>query len=70
MDKIIVVLVGLVGVVALVVIMGLLFAFPTMWLWNGCLVGLIDGVHPIDSVWTAFGINVLFGLLFKNNSSK
>lgn len=70
MEKILIVLFGIFGIVALVVIMGLLFAFPVMWLWNGCLVGTVDGVHQIDSVWTAFGINVLCGLLFKSTSSK
>jgi hypothetical protein len=67
MDKLFVVIVGIVGIVAIVVVMALLFAYPTMWLWNDCLVGVVDGIHPINSVWTALGINVLCGLLFKSS---
>jgi hypothetical protein len=50
--------------VAVVVVFGLLLALPTMWLWNGCLVGAVGGVHEIG--WLqAWGINTLFSILFK-----
>lgn len=58
----------LVIVVALIVLLGLLFSLPVMLLWNGCLVGAISGVNEIT--WLqAWGILVLFGLLFKSSVS-
>ena len=61
-----IILAAVVGIVALAIIIAALFAFPVMWLWNGCLVGTVDGIHPITSFWQAFGIMVLFSLLFKS----
>jgi Sec-independent protein secretion pathway component TatC len=59
----------LVAVVALIVAIGLLFSLPVMLLWNGCLVGAINGVNEIT--WLqAWGILVLCGLLFKTQLSK
>lgn len=55
------------GAVALVVILALLFAFPTMWLWNW-LMPTIFGLIKI-SVWQAWGINALCGMLFKGSYS-
>ena len=68
MDKLFVVLFGTVSVFALVLAMALLFAYPTLWLWNDCLVGTVDGVHKLDGVFHALGINVLCGLLFKSST--
>ena len=60
------ILIALIGVVSLVVLLGLLFSLPVMLLWNGCLVGAIAGVSEIS--WLqAWGIMVLFGILFKTN---
>jgi hypothetical protein len=70
MDKILIVFAGALGIVGIVLAMSLLFAFPTLWLWNGCVVGTIDGVHELTSVWHALGINILAGLLFKSSISK
>ena len=61
-----IILTTVVAIVALAIIIGALFAFPVMWLWNGCLVGTIDGIHPITSFWHAFGIMVLTSVLFKS----
>jgi len=59
----------LVAVVALIIAVGLLFSLPVMLLWNGCLVGAINGVNEIT--WLqAWGILVLCGLLFKTTLSK
>lgn len=69
MDKVIALILGGFVIAFMIIVIGLLFAYPVMWLWNGCLVGTVDGVHQIDSVWTAFGINVLCGFLFKSSSS-
>jgi len=60
------ILIALIGVVVLVVFLGLLFSLPVMLLWNGCLVGAIAGINEIS--WLqAWGIMVLFGILFKTN---
>ena len=52
----------------MVVVVGVLLAWPTQWLWNNALVGAVDGVNPIG-FWQALGINILCGILFRNNSS-
>lgn len=57
--------------VAFVLVLGfiaIIMAYPTMWLWNNCLIGAVDGVNDIG-FWQALGINVLAGILFKNSSS-
>lgn len=62
-------LVGIVGIVGLVIALGLLFSLPVMLLWNGCLVGAIDGVKEVS--WLqAWGLNVLFSILFKTSITK
>lgn len=64
MDKIL----GTILVVVVVFfIVGLILSFPIMWLWNGCLVPAVAGVSEISAL-QAFGLYVLFGLLFKNTS--
>lgn len=65
MEKLGIVLAAL-GMLALTAIV---LAWPTQLLWNGCLVGAIDGINPIG-FWQALGINILFGILFKNSNSK
>ncbi len=45
------------------VVLALITAWPTQWLWNGCLVPAIDSVNPIG-FWQAFGLNILFSILF------
>lgn len=53
----------------MIFVLGLIFSLPVMWLWNGCLVGAIDGVREIG--WLqSFGILILSGLLFKSTASK
>ncbi len=55
-------------IVGIVVVLGLLFSYPVMLLWNGCLVPAVDGVKEIG--WLqAWGIMILFGLLFKTSVS-
>lgn len=62
------ILLVLIAAVALIVAIGLLFSLPVMLLWNGCLVGAINGVNEIT--WLqAWGILVLCGLLFKTKFS-
>jgi len=59
--------VAVLGIIAIFVI-GLLFALPVMWLWNGCLVDAVSGIHQIG--WMqAWGLSVLTGMLFKPSSA-
>ena len=56
-------------IVGIVVVFGLLFSYPVMLLWNGCFVPAVDGVKEIG--WLqAWGLMILFGILFKSNVSK
>jgi hypothetical protein len=64
MEKLIMVL----GVIALVIIVAFLLAFPTMWLWN-YLMPVIFGLIKI-SFWQALAMNLLCGFLFKSTSSR
>ena len=55
-------------IVAGALFVSLLLAWPVMMLWNGCLVGAIDGVREIG--WLqAWGLQFLFGILFKTTIS-
>ena len=56
-------------VVGIVVVLGLLFSYPVMLLWNGCLVPAVDGVKEIGLL-QAWGLMILFGILFKTSASK
>jgi hypothetical protein len=57
-----------VGIIAIVLAVSFLLSWPVMMLWNGCLVGAVDGVHEVS--WLqAWGISVLCGFLFKTNVS-
>ena len=62
------VLVTILGGFGLIVLLSFLLSWPIMMLWNGCLVGAVDGVHNIG--WLqAWGISILFGFLFKTHTS-
>jgi len=63
------VLATIIGGLALIVLLSFLMSWPVYMLWNGALVGAVDGVHNIDWM-TAWGISLLCGLLFKSNTSK
>jgi len=52
----------------LIVVIGLVLAFPVMWLWNACLIPAVSGVHEIGWI-QAWGLLVLCGILFKNSTS-
>lgn len=63
MDKIIIILVGLL----LVAVTALLFSLPVMLLWNW-LMPIIFGLKTIT--WMqAFGLMLLSGMLFRSSSS-
>ena len=57
------------AVIGVLVIVAVLLAWPVQLLWNGCLIGAVDGVHPIG-FWQAMGLNFLFGILFRTSNSK
>jgi uncharacterized protein YqfA (UPF0365 family) len=52
--------------VIIIVFISILFAFPTMWLWNW-LMPVIFGLPKI-TIWKALGLNFLFAILFKGNT--
>jgi len=69
MDKFITAIGATVVVVGGFVLISFVMSWPVFMLWNGALVGAVDGVHTIE--WTtAWGISLLCGLLFKNHTSK
>ena len=57
----------IVGAIILIGLIALFLAYPVKWLWNGCLVSAVDGIHPITAL-QALGISVLCGILFKSHS--
>ena len=67
MDKLLVVIGGIVLICIVIVFFGLLFAFPTMWLWNW-LMPTIFGLTKI-TFWQALGINLLTGI-FRSSYNK
>lgn len=66
MDKLETLGVGLLAA-SLLVVFAILFALPTMLLWNWALEPAIDGVNQIG-FWQAMGINILSGILFGGTS--
>lgn len=57
-----------IGAVGLVVLISFLLSWPVYALWNECLVGAVSAVREIT--WMqAWGINILFSILFKTNLS-
>lgn len=52
--------------IAIILLTGIVLALPVQLLWNGCLVGAVDGVHPITFL-QALGLNILFSILFKSS---
>ena len=68
MDKIFVVVGAAIVGIAGVVFLSFLLSWPVMWLWNNALVGAVVGVNEVSWV-QAWGISVLFEILFKSNVS-
>ena len=63
MDKFLIVIGSIVGIMLL----AMLLAWPIQFLWNNCLVGAVSGVNEIG-FWQALGINILTSVLFKNSN--
>lgn len=53
---------------SLVAVFAILFALPTMLLWNWALEPAVEGVNQIGFL-QAMGINLLAGILFKSSST-
>lgn len=66
--EIVIKIVGILIISSLVVAaIGLVMAFPIMWLWNGIMPAISDA--KTITVMQAWGLSVLTGLLFKGGSS-
>jgi hypothetical protein len=64
MEKLVVLFMGIVFLLFVSFVM----SWPVYMLWNGCLVDAVDGVKEVT--WLqAWGLNFLFGILFKPNGS-
>jgi hypothetical protein len=64
MEKLVMLIMG----IAFLVFVSFVLSWPVYMLWNGCLVGAIDGVNEIT--WLqGWGLSFLFGILFKPNST-
>ena len=58
---------GAVLIVGVILLLALLFAFPTKWLWNW-LMPYLFALKTI-TIWQALGLNILCGFLFKGSST-
>lgn len=56
------------GIIAAVVVITIVLAWPVQVLWNISLVPAVDGIHPI-TFWQALGINLLATILFKSTNT-
>jgi len=57
----------LILIIAGILLLALLMAYPTVWLWNA-LMPKIFGLIEIN-FWQALGVNILSGILFRTNSN-
>lgn len=70
MEKLVIGVVGLALVAAMIFVFAVIFAWPTMWLWNNSLVPAFPPGAVLEiTFWQAMGILFLSGLLFKSSSS-
>ncbi len=51
------------------VVIGIMLAWPIMWLWNNCLVGAIDGINEIG-FYQAYGLWVLVSITTNKTTVK
>jgi len=60
---------AIVAGIATLVFLSFVLSWPVMMLWNGCLVGAVDGVKEVT--WLqAWGLQFLCGILFKSTLTK
>ena len=60
-------LVGAVAVAGVLLLVGALYAFPVMWIWNYMMPELF--ALPVLTFWQAFWGTFMCGLLFKSSST-
>jgi hypothetical protein len=64
MKNVIEVLGTVAGTIAVILFLSFLLSWPVMALWNGCLVGAVEGVKEIG--WLqAWGLQFMLNLMFK-----
>jgi hypothetical protein len=69
MEKVIVVIGAVVLGIVGVLLLSFLLSWPVYMLWNGCLVGAIEGVNEVT--WLqSWGLMILSGFLFKSTITK
>lgn len=57
------------GGILFLVFLSFLLSWPVYMLWNGCLIGAVNGINEVT--WLqAWGINLLAGFLFKTTVKK
>ena len=66
LDKLIIVAAGL----AIFLFISFLLAWPVMILWNACLIPAFPEIISPIGWMQAWGISILCGILFKDNSAK
>jgi hypothetical protein len=66
-EKIFLIAVLVLGVIAINAVLGLLVAFPVMWLWNWLAPTVFH--LPLLTYWQAYGLYLLCAILFKSSSS-
>ena len=68
MEKFIALIGAIVAVIGSFILFALLLSLPVMWLWDW-LMPTIFGLNEI-TLFQAWGLNFLCGLLFKSHTSK
>jgi hypothetical protein len=57
------------GAITMTLFLSFLLSWPAYMLWNGCLVGAVNGVNEIT--WLqGWGLCILFNIMVKNSISK
>lgn len=68
MEKVFAIVGAVVLGIAGLLLLSFLLSWPVYMLWNGCLVDAVTGVKEVT--WLqAWGINFLFGILFRSTIS-
>ena len=67
MEGLVVALLGAVGIAVLMLVLGAIYAFPVMWIWNWLMPELF--ALPVITFWQAFWGTFMCSLLFKGSST-
>lgn len=68
LENAIALVVGLLAFLVSAFVLGIIVAFPTMWLWNWLMPGLFH--LPVLTIWQAWGLLFLSTLLIKSGGSE